>query len=270
MNLWQSLKNLGFYSVIAVATSFPFCAQAQEPTPEKCTEAVKSSVTHLQLIATLAQGIKDFTRHLQDPRFAGASPVENLNNFGNFVQKNKEYLKEFHQDFDKMMKSFEALKGKKLTEREAKLAFALVLDQVILSRSFVVSYYAAQRTLKLVDRTVVPDNRYYSTEEADIAVFGVLSESSRIINMDLDEDDTSPKQTRISLEAAADRIVEALVNNPFHPDSLMEGVQMTNKLFSTDPAVRAQAEEWLKAKTERAQRLRGPFRQNWMKTTKEK
>jgi hypothetical protein len=268
MKLWRSFKELGFSSIVALATSLPSFVQAGEPTPEKCTGAVKS-VTHLQLISNLAQRIKDFTRHLQDPQFAGATPVENLNKFGDFVQKNPDYLKEFHLDFDKMMKSFEALKGKKLNEREAKLAFALVLDQAILSRSFAASYYAAQRTLKLVDRTIIPDNRYYNTEEADIAIFAILSESSKIINMDLDEDDVSPNQKQISLEAAADRIVEALVNNPFHPDSLMEGVQMTNKLFSTDPAVRTQAEEWLKAKTERAQRLRGPFRQNWMRIPKE-
>lgn len=269
MDLWQLIRSLGFHCFIAFTTCLPFQTNAEEAAPEKCVDAVKT-VSHFQLISNLAQSIKSFTRHLQDPQFAGATVVENLNNFGNFVQKNNDYLKDFHRDFDKMMKAFEALKGQKLTEREAKLAFALVLDQVILSRSFVTSYYAAQRTLKLVDRTVVPNNRYYSTEEADIAIFGILSESSRIINMDLDEDDAPTKQTSVSLEVAADRIVEALVNNPFHPDSLMEGVQMTNKLFSTDPAVKAQAEEWLKAKTERAQRLRGPFRQSWLKSPTEK
>ena len=98
-------------------------------------------------------------------------------------------------------------------------------------------------------------------------MFSLLSGTSRIISEDSDDDDEPVKGSKISLESGARKIVEALEGNSFHPDGLLEGVRMVKMLFSSDPALKTQAEEWLKSKGERAQRLRGPFRQHWLRSS---
>ena len=253
---------------IAVPTQISF---ATEPDPEKCKEVVKP-ISGRQLIANLAQKMGAFMSHLQRPELAGKGPAETMNNFGAMLQKNPEALVAFHKDFNQMMRAFEAIKTSPLLQAEAKQVFALVLDQTILSRTFVLSFYAAQSTTKILkDPSVIVDGKFYNTEDADILIFSVLSHAFKSISEDLDDDDDAKGPgSKISLEAGARKIIGALEGNSFHPDGLLEGVRMSKMLFSSDPQLKAQGEQWHKDKGERAQRLRAPFRHYWLKGSAEK
>jgi len=267
MGLWHSIKTRPIFIMILVSLSVPVFAATPEDPNKQCKESV-ASVPNQVRIAQLAKRMGSFMSHLQKPEFAGKNSAETMIKFGNHLQTNSEGLAAFHRDFNQMMAAFEAMKGIKLSEQEAKQTFALVLDQATLSRTFVLSYFAAQSSAKLLkDPSVILDSKFYNTEDADILVFSLLSGTSRIISEDSDDDDEPVKGSKISLESGARKIVEALEGNSFHPDGLLEGVRMVKMLFSSDPALKTQAEEWLKSKGERAQRLRGPFRQHWLRSS---
>ena len=231
-----------------------------------CREGIQSLSTQEHIVEFSAR-MRNFSAHLRRPEFAGRSPLEALNQFGSFLQKNPAVAQQFHKDFNGMMNSLDSLKSKPMSQPEAKALFAFVLDQMVLSKNFVFSYFAIQASEKLLqDRTVIVSSKYYNAEDADVLIFSALNSALKVIRKDEDDDD--PKRAaRVSTSDLADKMLESLEENSLHPDSLFGGVQMARKMFSSDPEMKQQAEIWLREKTQRAGRLREVFRQKWLTPT---
>lgn len=237
-----------------------------ESNPSKACDQIFRNFSNREMISQLSNQIKTFSSYVGRPEYVSKSLPETLNQMGESLKANPQLLQAFHKDFQAMMKSFEEIKKLSFSEREAQLAFAVIVNQSLLSRSFLASYLVAQATEKfLSDRSVVMNQKYYSAEDADIAVYSALSVSlGNFLKEDDDWDSGDKKSQKITTTDLAKKLIESLEENSMHPDSLLGGTQILRKLFSKDAAVRSEAQAELNKKAERASRLREVFFKRWL------
>lgn len=244
-------------------------AEGSEPLFEsktsKACDQIFKNFSNREMISQFSNQIKTFSSYVGRPEYVGKSLPETLNRMGESLKANPQLLQDFHKDFQAMMKSFEEIKKLSFSEREAQLAFAVIVNQSLLSRSFVASYLVAQATEKFLnDRSVVMNQKYYSAEDADIVVYSALSASLGNLLREDDDWDSGKKNQKITTTDLAKKLIESLEENSMHPDSLLGGTQILRKLFSKDAAVRSEAEAELNKKAERASRLREVFLKKWL------